>query len=209
MQWVDFVDQIYLVNLPQRTDRLVASAEELERFGIPYKRWAAKYNEHHGAIGLRDSMIDLFRSALDLGYKNVLVFEDDVMFVRSDVNEVMNKAIDQLPPDYRILFLGCQPTAGFTRFQSENLLPVTKAYATHAVMYSELAMRECVNLGLGYPIDNWIVDNIQPKGGCFVTYPLLATQRPDYSDIGRTHIDWSPFIVQRYNQKIQELKSRT
>jgi len=205
--WTDFFDCIYLVNLSKRTDRLIQATEQLEKFDIPFKRISAIEKEN-GAEGLRDTMLFIFNEALEQGYKNILVFEDDVLFLDEDLNGVMNKVVLQLPSDYRLLLLGAQYSNGFTHFHSPNLLPVTKAFATHATGYSALAMREIIDLGMGYPIDNWMVTDIQTRGGCYGIYPLLATQSPGFSDIGKQDISWRPFIDGRYAQKIAELKSR-
>jgi len=206
-KWTEFFDCIYLINLAKRTDRLLEAAEQLEKFDIPYKRVCA-IERDNGAEGLRDTMIQIFTEALEQGYKNILVFEDDVLFLEEDLNYIMDKVVVQLPEDYRILLLGAQYSNGFTHFHSPNLLPVIGAFATHAAGYSALAMREIVDLNLGFPIDNWMVNEIQPRGGTYGTYPLLATQREGYSDIGKNEISWRPFIDGRYTQKIHELNSR-
>jgi hypothetical protein len=205
--WTDFFDCIYLINLAKREDRLLQAAEELEKFNIPYKRICAIEKEN-GAEGLRDTMLLIFNEAIEQDYKNILIFEDDIEFCEEDVNDVMSKAIAQLPSSYRLLFLGCQPTAGFSHFHSPNLLPAIKCFATHAVAYSRKCMEEIVALRMEFPIDNWMVTEIETRGECFVTYPMLASQRPGVSDIGKTFINWKPFMDARYTQKIHELKSR-
>ena len=67
-------------------------------------------------------------------------------------------------------------------------------------------MKEIIAAGLEAPIDNSIVDKVQPMQRCFITYPILTTQRAGVSDIGNTFIDWHPFLIGRYNQKLAELK---
>jgi hypothetical protein len=66
-------------------------------------------------------------------------------------------------------------------------------------------MKEILMAGLEAPIDNCIVAKIQSHGTTYITYPLLATQRPGISDIGNTYINWQPFIENRYYQKLGEL----
>jgi len=206
-KWTEFFDCIYLVNLTKRVDRLLEATEQLEKYNIPFKRVSA-IEKDNGAEGLRDTMLLIFNEAIEQKYENILVFEDDVLFLDEDVNGVMDKVVEQLPKDYRLLFLGAQYSNGFTHFQSPNLLPVTKAFATHATCYSVLAIKEILSLGMHYPIDNWMVTDIQTRGRCYGTYPLLATQRAGYSDIAKNDISWRAFIDGRYMQKIAELKSR-
>jgi len=206
-KWLEFFDCIYLINLSKRVDRLLEATEELEKFNIPFKRISAIEKEN-GAEGLRDTMLLIFNEALEQQYERIFVFEDDAMFCNEDVNGVMDKVVEQLPLDFRIVYMGCQASRGFSNFHSPNLLPVIGAFATHAWGISVKAIREMVDLQLQGPIDNFIVREIQPMGGCYTTYPLLATQRPGYSDIGKAEISWMPFINARFEQKIHELKSR-
>ncbi len=78
------------------------------------------------------------------------------------------------------------------------------AFATHAWAISLDGMKEILSAGLEAPIDNSVVKTVQPRGHTYITHPLLCTQRPGYSDIGRTEINWQPFIEQRYYQKFSE-----
>ena len=64
---------------------------------------------------------------------------------------------------------------------------------------------EIMSAGLDSPIDNSVVKTIQPLQKCFITYPILTSQRESFSDIGKTVINWHPFIVDRYNQKLGEI----
>ena len=88
---------------------------------------------------------------------------------------------------------------------SPNLLLVENAYATHAWALSLHGIREVLMSVLEAPIDNSVVNKIQPQGNTYITYPLLCSQRAGVSDIGNTYIDWNPFIEHRYYQKIAEL----
>lgn len=205
--WTAFFDEIYLINLDKREDRLLESAEQLYSHGIGFKRFSAVEHEN-GAIGLRDTMLKIFQEAIDNDYKNILVFEDDVDFVSDVVESTMNEVVKQLPETYHLVYLGCQPTRGFTHFYKPNILPVQGAFATHAVGYSIQGIREILASNLQAPIDNHIVEHIQPMNQCYAVYPLLASQRAGYSDIGKADISWKPFIEGRYEQKIGEMKAR-
>lgn len=209
MNWTNYFDAIYLINLLKREDRLLQMAEQFSNYDIPYKRVGA-IEKHKGAEGLRDTMLDIFNEAQEKGYENILVFEDDAKFVlqKQLVDETMGKVIKQLPENYMMCFLGGQPTGGYTRFHSPNLLPVNKYYSTHAVMYSKKCINEILARELGYPIDNWYCDVLQPMGGSFAIDPILCTQRAGYSDIGKNEINWDLFIQPKHEQEINKLRSR-
>lgn len=208
--WTDFFSQIYLINLSHRTDRLLTSVQQLCDYQIPFKRVEAIHNPQQGAEGLRDTMLKIFYEAIEKDYDNILVFEDDVLFVAEKiwVDDTMEKVVKQLPENYHLCFLGGQPTAGFQNFYSTNLLPVIKFFSTHAVAYSKQGIKEIMARGLGFPIDNWLVSEIEVMGHSYCTYPLLASQNAGYSDIAHQEFSWRPFIEQKFQQKINELHSK-
>jgi GR25 family glycosyltransferase involved in LPS biosynthesis len=206
MSWTNFFTKIFVINLPERTDRLIEIAEQLYKWDIPYELINATKHEN-GAEGLRITVENIFREAIKNEWESVLIFEDDAMFVDScgNPNDTMNEVVKQLPLTWDILYLGAQCTTGFKLRSSPNLLLVENAYATHAWAISLHGMKEILMAVLEAPIDNCIVNKIQCHGTTYITYPLLCTQRPGVSDIGNTFIDWQPFIEQRYYQKLGNL----
>lgn len=206
MSWIKYFDRIVLINLPTRNDRLVASLEELDRHNIPFDLYEATKHEN-GAEGLKITMLKLFEECIANNVQNLLVFEDDVDII-DDINGIMIKALEQLPSNYDLLLLGCQPSNGFANFYSPNLLPITKGYATHAVAYSLNAMKFCVNCAMTAPIDNWMVDNLQNRGNSYCTYPMIASQKDGVSDIGGVWISWKPFLETKFRQEINNLNNR-
>ena len=205
--WTSFFDKIYVINLPKRIDRLLQFVEEMEKYEIEFEIINGIEHES-GAEGLRQTVENIFIDAIEKKYDNILIFEDDCYFVegKSTVDWTMENAIKELPEQWQILYLSAQPTNGFNRRQSGCLLQLDGAFATHSWAISNQGMREILSVGLDAPIDNSIVKSIQPLQRCFITYPILTSQRAGMSDIGRTDIDWQPFIVSRYYQKLGEMK---
>jgi GR25 family glycosyltransferase involved in LPS biosynthesis len=204
--WTNFFDKIYCINLPKRIDRLLKFVEEMEKYEIEFEIVNAIEKEN-GAEGLRETVENIFKEAIDKKYEQILIFEDDCYFVegKSTVDWTMDNAIKELPEDYHILYLGGQLTNGFKRRQGMSLFQADMIFATHAWALSRQGMMEIISYGLESPIDNSVVKTIQTQQKCFITYPLLASQRAGFSDIGKTDIDWNPFIVTRYNQKLGEI----
>ncbi len=208
MSWLSFIDKVYLVNLAHREDRLLESAKLLEEYQIPYQVFPAIQDREQGARGLRDTMLALFKEALENNHENILVFEDDIKMVedKQTFDYTMDNAVKQLPENYHLFYLGGQATSGYASVYSTNLLPAINYFATHSVCYSRQGMKEILAMGMGFPIDNWIVKELQPVGNCFAVNPILCSQRPGFSDIGQSEINWNPFIVDRHNQKVAEIK---
>lgn len=207
--WTNFFDRIYVLNLTKRTDRLLAITEEFEEYEIPFERVSA-IEKPNGAEGLRDSMIEIFNEVIEKQLSNILIFEDDAKAVieKPHVDYTMEQVIKQLPPNYWVCFLGGQPSAGFSNYYSANLFPAIKYFSTHSVMYSLQGVKEIMTRGMEFPIDNWMVSDIQSQGNCYAVNPLLFTQREGFSDICKNEINWNLFIEPMYQKKINELNAR-
>lgn len=202
--WTDFFDRIVVINLPKRLDRLLEVTEEMDKYNIPFELVDGITSEIGGAEGLRLTVEKIFKESIEKKHSNILLFEDDVLF-KENPNSFMDEVIKQLPEVYDIVFLGCQATNGMKRRHSANLLQLDMAFATHAAFYSLQGMKEIINRGLEAPIDNYYVKEIEPMQRCYVTFPLIATQRAGLSSIGGQWIDWDVFISQRYYQKLAEM----
>lgn len=207
MKWTTFFDEIFLINLTKRKDRLIQATEECEKYGIPFTRVSAIEDLEQGARGLRDTMKSIFSESIGKGYENILVLEDDFRVVVEPFwfENTMDKVVEQLPPNYHLCFLGGQASNRFSHFAAPNLLPVQKYFSTHSVAYSIQGIKEIMARDFGYPIDNWYVDHIETLGHSYCVHPLLCSQYPGHSDIGHNYIDWHPFIVPRHAQKIAEM----
>jgi GR25 family glycosyltransferase involved in LPS biosynthesis len=207
--WLDSISKIYIVNLQKRVDRLLETAQLMEDYEIPYTVFPAIEREN-GAEGLRDTMNLLLQTIVENGYANTLVFEDDVKFIEDKFwfHDTMNNAMSQLPENYHLLYLGGQPTAGYSHFYSANLLPAIKYFATQSVIYSLQGAIEILAMKMDFPIDNWIVNELQPYNRCYAIHPILCSQRAGFSDIGGNYMDWHPFIEPRHNQKVIEITKK-
>lgn len=207
MSWQLFFSKIYVVNLKKRIDRLIEVTEEMDKYGIDFDLITAIEDEE-GARGLRDTMVNIFKDAHENKYESILVFEDDAMFV-TDPNPTMEQVVKGLPMDWRILHLGGQITGGFSYRVNGNLLAAQKVYSTHATAYSKQCIIDILCYPeMGYPIDNFMVDEIQIRGGSYCTDPFLCTQRAGVSNIGNAFINWQPFLETRFNQKKIEFSNK-
>lgn len=208
MEWINKVDKIVCLNLLHRTDRFIDFTEQAEKYSIPFDRVNAIRDTESGARGLRDTMVKLFREEIDKGTEHLLVFEDDASIVVEPLtfHNTMDAVMKQLPENYHMVFLGCQITVNGCKFAYPNLIRVIKAFSTHSVLYSLQGMKEMVDR-ISYPIDNWIVDEIEPMGNSYCTYPFLCSQKPGISDIyAGNFIDWRPFLETRFEQRIHEIR---
>lgn len=208
MSWTSYFDKIFLINLPKRTDRLRSATHDLSLYKIPFEIVPA-INHKNGAKGLFLTMKAIFEMAIDEQYKNILLFEDDAKFI-NDPNKYMPLCLEQLGricAGYDIFHLGPNTHQPLQR-HSDNLLRMHKCRATHAVAYSaqgiELILRKLSEIPFHDHIDVYFENHIQPLGGCYCSYPMIATQHNDYSDITKSEADQS-YIEKRFLENTEHM----
>jgi len=101
------IDHIFYINLDKRTDRLSEIQNELSRMNLSGERFAGIYHSPPmGILGCGKSHLQVLRMAKERGYKNVLILEDDFIFITSKevLEENIQKLFDQ-KPDFDVCFL--------------------------------------------------------------------------------------------------------
>lgn len=215
-KWTHFFDQIYLLNMPKDVDRLKSSSEELHGYDIYFQKVEAIADENP-EDGIKLTLKSVFQNALSNGYRNILVFEDDVKFVHDPTQYMLSALVDIMynEIEWDMLYLGVNTHNKFDGWVTGSLLRVQEGYGLHAVAYSESGIGKVLKLitddlsgyvsGKENPaIDVMIAASLQGNGKCFCTYPLLATQRSDYSNIQKKYMDQS-YIVERFNKNVAHL----
>jgi GR25 family glycosyltransferase involved in LPS biosynthesis len=120
------------------------------------------------------------------------VFEDDVLFEDGCV-EVLAQAIDQLPDDFDMLYLGGNVKMPATRY-SENLYKITEGvHMSHAILFSPHARAFILanyDPGTHNLIDEWYYRKGLAMMKAFICYPMIAFQRGGYSDVRQQYFDY-------------------
>jgi GR25 family glycosyltransferase involved in LPS biosynthesis len=202
--WTEYFDRIIVINLKKRLDRLAHITEELKKYDIPFTLFEALEFEN-GRYGLYQTMKQIFLDSIERGDENVLLFEDDAKFLNHP-NKYMPDCIAQLPDNWLQLYLGIstKKDKGLSGRQAENLLRVDEAYSTHAVAYSKEAMNLFLKSPMILPIDNMMVQKLQPLGRSYCTFPIVCTQLASYSDIEKKFTDWSRIIENRFYENVNQ-----
>ena len=78
-----YIDKVIYVNLESRKDRKKEIENELNKYNIEYERFNAVATPDFGIVGCTQSHLEIFKLAKQKGYKNILIFEDDFMFIVS------------------------------------------------------------------------------------------------------------------------------
>lgn len=129
------------------------------------------------------------------------VFEDDCLLLQPW--ELVERAIIQLPHDWDALWLGATLQKPIHRY-SENLYRLHSGHALHAVIYNSKAMIDYMDKNFTRDkykvLDVLTAYSAQKEFNCFITYPIVATQRSCMSDINGRFLDNYNEIVNSYNK---------
>lgn len=204
--FLDFIDEVYVINLIQREDRRQRISAELNEYGIPFTIFQATHDVN-GIRGLVSTMIRLLKSAREKRQQNIMVLEDDASSLVPNPVAFLKQVIPQIPTSYHLFYLGVNLIARPLRI-SENVLKVTDGYSTHAIIYS----KEGIDLVLKNleefpekPYDIFMREQIIPQYQCYCSYPMLMTQCYGYSDIENKDMDWGKLMAMSFSMQTKRL----
>ena len=119
-----FIENIYVINMDEDTDRLNKTYKECNKNNIKFERftgidasklsikekrkYVTKFCQNfctNSMIGCGMSHIKIYEDVIKKNYNNVLILEDDIYFI-NDFNEIFNEVLEELPKDYDILYIG-------------------------------------------------------------------------------------------------------
>ncbi len=211
MNSFDYFDEIYCINLDERTDRWEHAQKEFEKAGIldRVQRFSA-IRDVDGRIGVIKSNLAIIKIAKEKKLKNVLIFEDDVEFIIDDPQTELQKSINQAQGiKWDLFYLGANTHEKLIKFKP-NLILLKNAFAVHSMAYSDLMydnfIRKYENIktikNFDDILDVYLARQIQDKYICLMTNPMLTTQMNSYSDIEKRVVDYS-FIEERYKNNIK------
>lgn len=213
MKWTNYFDEIYLINLPENTERLKSATAELNKYDIPFTVWQAT-KKQNGKEGLNITMKALLHNALFKEHQRILVFEDDLKFVQ-DPNLIMPLCVEQLgKTPWELFYLGINMDNDqnlFTHFVDKNLLGLEFGYATHALAYNRNVMETLLDIINRYTdrkpsfaYDTMISNIIHKNYNCFSSYPMLVTQADGWSDIEQKESTYE-YIQHRFDNSVKHL----
>jgi hypothetical protein len=196
------IDSFY-INLDDRTDRNEQAIVEFEGVGLSPTRFAGhkRNNPIEGCIESHKAILNKMRG-MD---KHVLIFEDDVRFV-NDVKELLPLAFQELEQRSWCMFYLGGNICGPIQQVSPHLGRLSHCQSTHAYMVNKNFIDTLLLEIAGYTnhLDLFYTDRVVPRYPCFITVPMLAIQRPSYSDIEKKHVNYE-WMFDRYNRNLKRL----
>jgi GR25 family glycosyltransferase involved in LPS biosynthesis len=238
----NYFDKIFCINLQHRTDRWANCQDTFEKLGIYEKvtrlegvnclelyktenLFANYFNNgipnHIDIINLRRagcalSFIQAVQQAKQKGYKNILIFEDDISLYASvpDTITTLNNCLTELPDNWELFYLSANPTSFHGHIQpitpySQNLCYIHAAFCCHSIAINSNIYNYILDSFHSHiDIFDWVLKNvnfdtfclkyIQPRNSSYMPKKLLFTQYTNYSDIEDCVRPNQDFILQSY-----------
>jgi glycosyl transferase family 25 len=189
----EFVEKVVYINLAKRPDRNEHMKEMTKPFGNKVLRFEAIEAEP-GSIGCARSHIGVLELAIQEGWKNVLVLEDDAEWNEFDTNyKRLEKLVSQ---PFDVILLGGvavhkdSTEKVYSSQTASSYLVQTHYYSTLLNNFKEA----CSGLSSGdhrtYAIDQYWKRLQKVDTWYIVSNPCMIYQKPDYSDIEKYNVDY-------------------
>jgi len=201
-----YIDKIFYINLERRVDRREEIEHELMMKDLlKFERFPAIETPGFGALGCAQSHLDVLKLAKERGYKNVLILEDDFMFlVDNPVVEDNLKKLFETPGanSFDVCMLSYNLIDGreceypfllktYDAQTASGYLVNAPFFDTLINLYQESSfMLEKTGMHWFYANDQaWKILQPQTNWYCFKT--RIGKQRPGFSDNANTFTDYN------------------
>jgi hypothetical protein len=192
--------QGFYINLNRRTDRREEIEAECRKMGISIERFPAIEHWFAG-FGCLQSHLAVLKLARERGYPTATIFEDDFQFLvsKDEFEEVLSK----VPDNFDVLMLS------YNLFKAQQyndtfgkVIEVQSAsgYIVHNRFYDKLIanLQEAVVLfgnnlsraGFDVYINDQYWKRLQPSANWLYSLKRIGLQRPSYSDLEKTHVNY-------------------
>lgn len=201
----DLVDEIHVINLERRPDRMAQTAEQLKN--ETFQRFRAIEPDGYpksekGIFGCRLSHIELMQRARALKIPRLMIMEDDFV--------IQEALYDQLPHvkefldshDWAVFYLGGMHYGDFGKTDNPHIVRANHVMELHAVIYNlsyldrlvDLIYESDYRLDLKkqrldyttegrYAIDIPMASLIQSRFPCYAAHPFLINQTKQDTDL--------------------------
>ena len=228
-------DKGYIINLPERRDRLEQSTKILDDLGFQgYEIFSAiKITEpEYSKLGCTSSFLEIFKNAISSEVEDIIIFEDDIKLMgnvsQNDVDSVFENW-DEIKKTYDVVALGTRlmPSSkvkiqGSTHASIENLLCAQSFY--YKRNFIEYTHKELSNfLNPSHELYKCVIDLFLSDSSCEVpiyfssknhkkfnfgvTIPMIFSQSNSFSDNEKCFQNYDEIIESSYYNSIKVDKS--
>lgn len=211
MRKLGIFDEIYLLNLQRRPERLEISRKRLEFAEIPFLRfgatdggvlervWKAHSLENPSFanpsyLACAISHLSIYNHAISQGHQRILILEDDNR-VHRNARKIIEGLSDTLVPEWKdLLYLGFIPLTDdlsqwnyslVSEFISPSVFRARNLWGLFAYGITHELMTELLETyrsSFPMELDRYFVKHIQPRGGSIGVVPQPFCAEDGYSD---------------------------
>ena len=200
MKWFD---NIYVINLDSRKDRLERVTREFERIGCSFERFPAVDGDTNEVVyvpndaipgwnknsaALLETTIRIIKDAQRKAYNCILICEDDVFF-STDAKERLDALRMPDMASWDMFFFGVMHIFN-PQVMNKDIVRLTRSMCCHCYAIQSRVYEDYIQLleMRDRPIDWITTDFFQIHGRCLALREPLAFQKPDYSNIRKKHV---------------------
>lgn len=175
----------YVINLIERNDKKIYIEKLFKDKKIKFEFYRPTKNSNPKK-GCLESHLHLIKNAIKNNYEKILIFEDDVKFLKS-----IHK-MEEPPDDWNMIYLG--GTVHRVMDTKNEHYTRVQTWTTHAY-FINLKDNDFVNKimemeNYNEEVDRFYLEKIHPKYKCYMTNPMIAIQKEDYSDIEKREVNY-------------------
>ena len=173
----------FVISLKKRNDRRNEMKKILNEQNIDFSFFDAIEDEN-GTLGCLKSHTKIIEIAKEKDLPYVWIMEDDCNFLK-------DFSISKLPPVWEMLFFGGAVNKIYEEYYY-NWKKVSNWYAHCYIIRKDIydniikLSNELMNIKA---IDEIYCEDIQPYINSYISYPTMASQRDNYSDIEKVNLD--------------------
>ena len=197
-----YFDKIFCVNLDRRTDKWAQAASEFEKHGMTVERFSAidgntlppqQSKLNNGEIGCSMSHAAILEMMVANSWNRILVLEDDVEFI-ADIQAFFAANIHYVPVNWSMLYLGGNHINPPVHVNG-SVFRLSKTYTTSYYAITLDTAKGIINRikMLNAQVDV-VYSQFHAGGNCFTFKPSVAWQRPGFSDVQNSFIDYTPVL---------------
>lgn len=190
-----YLDNIFYINLDKRDDRRVEMEDELKKMNLVAERFSAiEYPPPNGIVGCGKSHLSVIKLAKERGYKNVLILEDDFVFIvdKPKFDEALTKLFDS-ELKFDVCFISYnlleEEESGISFLKRVKFSNTASGYIVNSHYYDAIInLYEWSVPLLESTCQHWIYANdqvwreLQEKDKWYCLVPRLGVQRDGFSD---------------------------
>jgi GR25 family glycosyltransferase involved in LPS biosynthesis len=208
MKLFDKFDNTFLINLKKREDRLNEFTSQVNHYDLGnFEVFEAvdgslienNYNNlNNGEVGIIHSTINILEKSIENNYETILIVEDDCIFNDNIYN--VDEYIKLLPDDWDFVYFGGNHNTHFgirnlTRI-NEKVIRVYNTYSAHCILIHKKMFKVLIEELSKFKYQSDVVyQTLQHNYNFYSFSPLIATQKPGFSDIQNKNVNYISLIT--------------